>query len=43
MLRSLFALSALALTAAPAAASSYSAKLAAPTSERFVTRAGGAA
>ena len=38
MLRSLFALSALALTAAPAAASSYSAKLAAPTSERFVTR-----
>jgi hypothetical protein len=38
MLRSLFALSALAVTAAPAAASSYSAKLAAPTSERFVTR-----
>ena len=38
MLRPLFAISALALAAAPAAASSYSAKLAAPTSERFVTR-----
>ena len=38
MLRSLFAISALALAAAPAAASTYSAKLAAPTSERFVTR-----
>ena len=38
MLRPLFALSAIALAAAPAAAASYSAKLAAPTTERFVTR-----
>ena len=38
MLRPLFAISVLAIAAAPAAASSYSAKLAAPTSERFVTR-----
>ena len=38
MLRPLFALSAIALSAAPAAAANYSAKLAAPTTERFVTR-----
>ena len=38
MLRPLFALSAIALAAAPAAAASYSAKLDAPTTERFVTR-----
>jgi len=38
MLRSLFALTAIAMAAAPAAAASYSAKLTAPTSERFVTR-----
>jgi hypothetical protein len=38
MLRPLFALAAIAMTPAPAAAASYSAKLAAPTSERFVTR-----
>ena len=38
MLRPLFALAAIAMTAAPVAAASYSAKLAAPTSERFVTR-----
>ena len=38
MRRPLFALSAMALAAAPAAAASYSAKLASPTSERFVTR-----
>ena len=38
MLRPLFALTAIAMAAAPAAAASYSAKLAAPSSERFVTR-----
>jgi hypothetical protein len=38
MLRSILVFSALAMTAAPAAASSYSAKTAAPTNERFVTR-----
>ena len=38
MLRPLFVLTALAITAAPATAASYSAKLAAPTTERFVTR-----
>jgi hypothetical protein len=38
MLRPLLALTALTLSAAPAAAASYFAKLAAPTSERFVTR-----
>jgi len=38
MLRPLLALSAIALAAAPAAAASYSAKLVAPTTERFVTR-----
>lgn len=38
MLRSLFAFSALALTATAAAAASYSAKPASPTTERFITR-----
>ena len=38
MLRSILAFSALAVTATAAAASSYSAKPAAPTTERFVTR-----
>jgi len=38
MLRSALFISALALGAAPAAAASYSAKLAAPTSERFIAR-----
>ena len=38
MLRSIFAFSALALTATAAGASSYSAKPATPTTERFVTR-----
>jgi hypothetical protein len=38
MLRPLFALSAIALTTAPAAAASYSAKLSVPTSERFIAR-----
>jgi hypothetical protein len=38
MLRSLLAFSALAVTATAATASSYSAKPAAPTSQRFVTR-----
>ena len=38
MLRPLLALAAIVMTAAPAAAASYSAKLATPTSERFVTR-----
>lgn len=38
MLRSILALSAIALTAAPAAASSYSATPGAPASGRFVTR-----
>jgi hypothetical protein len=38
MLRSVLMLSALALIAGPAAAASYSAKLAVPTSERFIAR-----
>ena len=38
MIRSIFAFSALALTATAADASSYSAKPAAPTTERFITR-----
>jgi hypothetical protein len=38
MLRLVLALSALTLTAVPAAAASYSAKLAAPTSDRFIAR-----
>ena len=38
MLRSILAFSALALTATAAGASSYSAKPASPTSERFITR-----
>ena len=38
MLRPLLILSALGAIAAPAAAASYSAKLAAPTSERFIAR-----
>jgi hypothetical protein len=38
MLRTLFALSAVVLAAAPAAAATYSAKTAVPTSERFITR-----
>ena len=38
MLRPLFALSAIALTAAPATAASYSAKLSVPTNERFIAR-----
>jgi hypothetical protein len=37
MLRSILALSALALTGAPAAAASYSAALGTPTSARFIT------
>ena len=38
MLRTIFTLSALALTATTASAATYSAKLAAPTSERIVAR-----
>lgn len=38
MLRPIFALSALALAAAPAAAANYTAKLTAPTSARFIAR-----
>jgi hypothetical protein len=38
MLRLALSLSAIALAAAPAAAANYSAKLAAPTSERFIAR-----
>jgi hypothetical protein len=38
MLRPILMLSALGLIAAPAAAASYSAKLAVPTSERFIAR-----
>jgi hypothetical protein len=38
MLRSVFILSALGLFAAPAAAANYSAKLAVPTSQRFIAR-----
>lgn len=38
MLRSVLILSALGMIAAPAAAASYSAKLAAPTTQRFITR-----
>jgi hypothetical protein len=38
MLRPLFALSAIALAAAPAAAANYSAKLSVPTSERIIAR-----
>jgi hypothetical protein len=38
MLRPAFALSALALTAVPAAAATYSAKPVVPTSQRFITR-----
>ena len=38
MLRLVFGLSAAVLTAAPAAAANYSAKLAAPTAERFIAR-----
>ena len=38
MLRPLLAISAIALTAAPAAASNYSAKLSVPTSDRFIAR-----
>ena len=38
MLRLIFGLSAAALAASPAIAGSYSAKLAAPTSERFIAR-----
>jgi len=38
MLRPLLALSAIALTAAPAAAASYAAKPIIPTSERFIAR-----
>jgi hypothetical protein len=38
MLRPLLALSAIALTAAPAAAASYTAKPIIPTSERFIAR-----
>lgn len=38
MLRPLLALSAIALTAAPAAASSYAAKPVSPTTQRFIAR-----
>jgi len=38
MLRPLLAISAIALSAAPATAATYSAKIAVPTSERFITR-----
>ena len=38
MLRSVLILSALGMIAAPAAAASYSAKLAAPTTQRFIAR-----
>ena len=38
MLRPLFALSAIALAAAPAAAANYSARLSAPTTDRFIAR-----
>ena len=38
MFRPLLALSAIALTAAPAAAANYSAKLSVPTSDRFIAR-----
>jgi hypothetical protein len=38
MLRSLLALLAIAISAAPAAAASYSAKLATPTSQRIIAR-----
>ena len=38
MLRPLLALSAIALTALPAAAANYSAKLSVPTSDRFIAR-----
>src|SRR6476661_5595732 len=38
MFRPLFALSAIALATAPAAAANYSAKLSVPTSERFIAR-----
>ncbi len=38
MFRSVFALAAVVLVAAPASAATYSAKLALPASERFITR-----